>query len=66
MIINTTPVEDRLLKQVHPTSSDVVFEIVDRLDKMIVEREAVIVDLNEQLRELAKVIVAKDKLLRNT
>ena len=60
MIVHTTPVEDRLLATVCEVDRDVVFEIVERLDKVIVERESVIVDLNDQLRELAKVIVEKD------
>lgn len=53
MIVHTSPVEDRLLATVCEIDRDVVFEIVERLDKMITERESVIVDLNEQLRELA-------------
>jgi hypothetical protein len=63
VIVHTSPVEDRLLAAVCDVDRDVVFEIVERLDKMITEREAVIVDLNEQLRELAKVIVAKDETI---
>ena len=70
MIVHTSPVEDRLLATVCEVDRDVVFEIVEKLDRMITERESEIDDLNGQLlelaSELAKVIVEKDELLRNT